>query len=145
MSRTKLKPDQLEDKRCSNKGSYVRLPGVLFESEESLLRDAVKRRQTADCEQELSSRLRQESGYFYQDPFESRSVAVQPLHRAHCCMAHAQTLNQRSCRPLFTCSKEKVTQILLILFDIDKLSCISYRISVYMLCVVVFEGNHSRT
>ncbi len=45
---------------------------VLFESEESLLRDAVKRRQTADCEQELSARLRQESGYYYQDPFESR-------------------------------------------------------------------------
>ena len=45
---------------------------VLFESEESLLRDAVKRRQTADCEQELSTRLRQESGYYYQDPFESR-------------------------------------------------------------------------
>lgn len=47
-------------------------PGVLFESEESLLRDVVKRRQTADCEEEVSSRLRQESGYYYQDPFESR-------------------------------------------------------------------------
>ena len=55
--------------------SVASLTGVLFESEESLLRDAVKRRQTADCEEELSSRLRQESGYFYQDPFESRYVS----------------------------------------------------------------------
>ena len=52
---------------------------MLFESEESLLRDAVKRRQTADCEQDFAARLRQESGFYYQDPFESRRGSVQAL------------------------------------------------------------------
>jgi hypothetical protein len=51
----------------------------LFESEESLLRDAAKRRQTADCEQDVTARLRQESGFYYQDPFESRRASLQGL------------------------------------------------------------------
>ncbi len=70
---------------------------VLFESEESLLRDAVKRRQTADCEQELSARLRQESGYYYQDPFESRrGLRGRSLQRL-CCTANALLLLVMPC------------------------------------------------
>ena len=47
---------------------------MLFEAEESRLKDAGKRQQKAKSAADAAACLRQESGFFFQDPFLDRSV-----------------------------------------------------------------------
>ena len=58
---------------------HLQLPAaVLFESEESLLKDAAKRQQKFECASEAAAALRHESGYFFEDPFLDRCAPERP-------------------------------------------------------------------